>query len=35
VIEVLKVDGEWCYGRLQNGNEGFFPENYIEKVSGW
>lgn len=35
VIDVLKIDGEWWYGVLTNGEEGYFPGSYVEKIGNW
>ena len=34
VIQVLfREDQSWWFGRLQNGNEGYFPATFVTKYS--
>lgn len=32
IVKVKQVKDEWSFGALQNGNEGWFPSNYIERI---
>jgi uncharacterized protein YgiM (DUF1202 family) len=31
-LHLLKTHGEWANVRLLDGNEGWIPKNYVEKI---
>lgn len=34
-VEVLREEGEWWFGSLPDGRQGYFPYNYVEKIGNW
>jgi hypothetical protein len=34
-VEVQREEGEWWFGVLSDGRQGYFPYNYVEKVGNW
>eukprot|EP01127_Copromyxa_protea_P006298 TRINITY_DN160_c0_g1_i1.p1 TRINITY_DN160_c0_g1~~TRINITY_DN160_c0_g1_i1.p1 ORF type:complete len:166 (-),score=56.05 TRINITY_DN160_c0_g1_i1:79-576(-) len=34
-VEVQREEGEWWFGVKEDGRQGYFPYNYVEKIGNW